>query len=244
MRRKHIEKFILALTLFIAACAYRVDKTQIGNGNTTLGKPKTPLNFAMVEAAVFEAKCCRCHSNETKNSGNLNLETYANVRAALSAIQDDIVSETMPKAPGLPLSEEERVMLLQWIQMGAPEVGPVTPTPTPTITPTPTPAPTPDPPTPGLMPTFSSINSLIIRAKCFDCHNANGKASDAPFEKYEDIVAGFIVIPKLPDKSSLLKHILPGAKKLMPPPDSKYNAIAPEDALIIRQWILDGALNN
>ncbi len=111
-------------------------------------KIKAPLTFALIESAVLETKCIKCHSNSTKNSGNLNLETYANVHAALASIRDEIISGTMPKAPGIALTDLEKFLILKWIQNGAPEVRPVEPTPTPE----PTPMPMPDPSSLGLEP--------------------------------------------------------------------------------------------
>ncbi len=246
MKRIRIKIFIFLSSVFVVACAYRIDKNPAGPYDNIQAKPKAPLTFALIASTVLEAKCLKCHSNATKNSGNVNLETYLNVRAALVDIKDDVISGAMPKAPGMPLSEEEKFLIMQWIRNGAPEVMPVEPSPTPIQTPTPAPTPFPDPPTIGLTPNFSSIFELIIKPKCLECHIEHGKANDTPFEKYEDIVTGFIVIPKNPDKSSFIKHITLGAKRLMPPPPpkSKYNALAPEDILIIRQWILDGALPN
>lgn len=246
MNQIFVKTFIVSVSLSVsvlaASCAYRVNKSS-QQSSVEEGKAKSPITFNLVESTVLAAKCVQCHSNATKNSGNLNLETYANVVAALPDIKDDIDDGKMPKSPGVLLTDEEKFLLLSWIQMGAPETAPIA-SPVPAQPPAPAPVVTSDPPTPGLQPTFTSINTLIFKAKCLDCHNSNGDASDAPFEQYSDIVSGTIVVPGDATKSSLIKHITAGAKKLMPPPKSRYKSIAPEDIEIITHWITSGALNN
>ncbi len=265
LKQKSLKKIILFLSFAFAACAYKVDKNPVRSADLTDTKPKAPLTFQLVETNVLKAKCVECHSNETKNSGKVNLETYGNVIATLSDIKDCVSNGEMPKSPGTPLTAEEKFLLLSWIEQGAPETtpntdGPPSPSPTPQPAPGPTPAPSPappglptptptpstqtDPPVAGLEPTFTSINNLIIKAKCLDCHNSNGDASDAPFEQYSDLVSGTVVVPSSPSASSLIAHITLGAKKLMPPAKSKFKPIAPEDVAIISKWIADGAKNN
>ncbi len=244
MNQPLLKTFTLFGLMCLAGCAYKVDKLTPASPLTDT-KVKAQLTFSLIETNILQAKCIQCHSNTTKNSGKTNLETYASVKAALPQIKDDINEGVMPKSPGTSLTSEEKFLLLEWIQMGAPETAPVvgggdTPVPSPT----PAPVVIPDPPTPDLQPTFASINTLIFKAKCLDCHNSSGDASDVPFEQYSDIVTGDIVVPGNATKSSLIKHIILGAKKLMPPVKSKYKAIAPEDVAIITQWITAGALNN
>jgi uncharacterized membrane protein len=241
----------------LLSCQYTVDKSeQNANPSGLQGKLDQQLNFAIVSEQVLKPKCLNCHSNAQKNSGGVNLESFASVRSVLADIKNDIQSGDMPRAPIPPLTDEEKFLVLAWIQIGAPKDSPPVnsipesspiPQPDPQATPTPQPVPTPierDLPTQGLEPKFSSIYNLIFKTKCLECHQAGGDAELIPFEKYSDIVFGKMVIPNDPEHSILPKHLKPDAKKVMPPIKSKYKILAQEDFDIIIEWIRQGALDN
>ncbi len=234
--------------IFLLSCEYRVDKSeQNANPSKFQGKLDQQLNFAVVSDQVLKPKCLQCHSDAQKNSGGVNLETYASVRSVLDDIKNDVQSGDMPRSPAAPLTDEEKYLVLAWIQIGAPKDSPPinsSPEPAPVPQATPMPSPTPierDLPTPGLEPKFSLIFNLIFKTKCLECHQAGGDAELIPFEKYSDIVFGKMVIPKDPEHSILPKHLKPDAKKVMPPVKSKYKILAQEDFDIIIEWIRQGA---
>lgn len=79
--------------------------------------PPPALNFAAVKAKVFDAKCLRCHGRD--------LDTYENARPLLREIDFRVRLEgagQMPPASRPQLTAEEKQLLLDWIQAGAPEL--------------------------------------------------------------------------------------------------------------------------
>ncbi len=94
-------------------------------------------------------------------------------------------------------------------------------------------------------PNFLSIRDNIIVPKCIKCHNTQGKASDVPFESYEDLISGVMyttVISGQPDESSFYTSLLADASKRMPPKSSSIQPLSDEQILSVRIWIENGAL--
>lgn len=79
--------------------------------------------FADILEKIFKPNCVKCHSDATRNRGDVNLETYANVISALSDIKSDVETDQMPPKPprGTPLTDEQKKMLFDWIEKGAKE---------------------------------------------------------------------------------------------------------------------------
>lgn len=79
------------------------------------------LGFSTVQNRVLRTNCVGCHGN----GGGVNLETYANVKSNLSAVRAAVYEkQTMPKAPGAPLTQYQLGLLNAWIEAGAPENAP------------------------------------------------------------------------------------------------------------------------
>lgn len=97
--------------------------------------PPARLHFAYVKERVLTPKCARCHSGMVSNYESV----LANIREIEDRIQitpdDPLAFMMMPPEKAPPLSQEEKDILLRWIQDGAPRdsVGepPSTPVPTP-----------------------------------------------------------------------------------------------------------------
>jgi uncharacterized membrane protein len=79
--------------------------------------PPPALNFALIKAKVFDAKCMRCHKAE--------LDTYENTRPFIKDIEfriQDIGGEFQMPPPNRPqLTDQEKNLVLEWIRSGAPE---------------------------------------------------------------------------------------------------------------------------
>lgn len=82
-------------------------------------EPLSPSrDWLAVRTLVLEPACLRCHSAPA-NRGGVNLETYQNVVSNISAIDQVIRDGSMPIRSTL--SAEQKELILEWIQKGAPE---------------------------------------------------------------------------------------------------------------------------
>lgn len=95
---------------------------------------------------------------------------------------------------------------------------------------------TPPPPPPTvLMPTFASINTLIIRTKCLGCHNSNNSAGGVSYGTYAQLLN--TVQPGNLNASSLYVRTANGT---MPP----GQPLSANEVSAIQMWITNGAPNN
>ncbi|HYX35834.1 MAG TPA: hypothetical protein VE954_22270 [Oligoflexus sp.] len=82
--------------------------------------PSVPVSFAEIQTKILQPSCLGCHSSSAGNSGGVNLETYAVVKAQAAAIKSSTVdSKRMPK--GDTLSANSVALLKAWIEQGTPE---------------------------------------------------------------------------------------------------------------------------
>lgn len=185
------------------------------------------VSFNELYNRVLEPKCIGCHGS----SGNVNLETYQGARAAMARIQRSVLNaRQMPKTPFTPLDREQLQLVAAWIKAGGPELpvgGGVAPD------------------TTKLEPTFASIRTKIIEAKCVACHRTGGEAPRVPLNTIADMVNSplEIIIPGNPDESGLMIVIQPNARKKMPPSNSGIGALKPNEIQTINDWIAQGANN-
>jgi uncharacterized membrane protein len=98
--------------------------------------PSLPrLSFANVNAQVFQPKCARCHSGM--------MASYESVVANLTQIESRVRStldfDKMPPARAPQLTQEEFLLLTDWIKAGAPRGDQNSPNPPTNPTPTPPP---------------------------------------------------------------------------------------------------------
>lgn len=82
-----------------------------------------PIYFSEVLEKVIAPNCLKCHSEKGGNKGDINLETYQNVVENRFDIKADIEDGSMPPKPpkGIPLTEEQKSLILNWISQGFPE---------------------------------------------------------------------------------------------------------------------------
>lgn len=83
------------------------------------------ISYETVRVNVLAPRCVSCHSDAGGNLGKTNLETYQNVVALAGRIEIRVANDTMPRAPRgqpkVPLTPEQKTMILKWIANGAPE---------------------------------------------------------------------------------------------------------------------------
>lgn len=241
---------ILIAALAVMACnSYKSKLQPQDGGNVT----PASIDYAFVNAKVFEPHCVRCHSLAGGNKGDVNLETYENVIANLAHIETvSLVDISMPpKRAGGPLGAYEQGILKLWIQAGAPHDAATEPVPTPAPAPSPAPAPelpppaepTPAPaPAPIVEPTWDSIYANILEPKCVKCHQAGEKAEDYPLtdRAYVTDEANLLLKAGNPDESDIYTAITRQDKRTMPPPKTGVT-LSQQEKDAIRTWILNGA---
>ncbi len=84
----------------------------------------TPVNisYSMVHEKVIKTNCLKCHTAIAGNKGDVNLENYKNVSGKINDIKSQIEGGTMPPTDGgKPLTDEQKKLILKWIEQGAPE---------------------------------------------------------------------------------------------------------------------------
>lgn len=140
---------ILIAALVLAACNSYKSKLHPEDEGDSNNVTSAAIDYAFVNAKIFQPKCVRCHSSAGGNKGDVNLEAYDSVVSHLADIKKAaLVERSMPpKRAGGALPASDQNILKMWIDAGAPlnaeEPGPA---PTPTATPEqkPTPSPTPE----------------------------------------------------------------------------------------------------
>ncbi|MBC7660587.1 MAG: hypothetical protein H7249_12890 [Chitinophagaceae bacterium] len=215
-------------------------------GHSQADGPATPgadsqvvIDWAYVNKTVFTPNCVKCHSAAGGNSGHINVESYANVKANIAKIEvEAITDQSMPPSGALDTSTTS--VLKAWIDAGSPEtIGVPTPQPVPTPIPAPDPVPVPAPipvpiPDPIPVPTppavvvdYAYVNRAVFTPYCTSCHSlAAGNRGGINLETYANI-------------KRLLKKIKREAvtDKSMPP-DAP---LADEVSSILDTWITAGA---
>ncbi len=78
------------------------------------------ISYEKVHNEVIQPRCLGCHSDASGNRGGVNLETYENVVALTSVIEEEIKSGSMPRPRNRPLTPEQKDLILKWIASGAP----------------------------------------------------------------------------------------------------------------------------
>lgn len=83
--------------------------------------PAAPPRFAEVYAQVIGPRCATCHGTAGGNRAGINLETYQNVIAELSLIDEVVATDFMPPRRAGPLTRDQKDLLARWIAAGAPQ---------------------------------------------------------------------------------------------------------------------------
>jgi cytochrome c5 len=250
------------IAVMMVGCNYRVDKQAAPGGRSPIGEaPRggtpgggdgkgtgSPVDFQKVVAGVLRERCIRCHSKHDW------MNDYAQVRASLASIEDEVGSGRMPK--GKPLTAEEKDLLLGWIRAGAPQFVEAAPAPAPEKTATPNPAPTPEAkptptppaspaPTPAasatpkvkLEPTYASLKVLIFDPRCVSCHSSEGTANLYPLDSHGNIVLQTDLIDRTNPGKSVLVEAVTREKFQMPPAKSGYPRLSDDEVKVLTEWI-------
>lgn len=173
------------------------------------------LTFADIQKQVIGPKCITCHAGYTN---------YSAVKADLSKILREVLSDNMPKKPNAPLTDDEKSLLVSWQEDGAP-LGNVV-------------AIEPSPEDDGLQPNWKSISKNILQKKCTACHNPQGEQAFLPFTTRLEM---FSKRDKLfnfdePEKSYILE-VIQDSFEPMPPLDSPFKSVTQDEINVLTEWI-------
>jgi hypothetical protein len=97
---------------------------------------------------------------------------------------------------------------------------------------------------------FASILETIIKTDCTSCHKPGGKAEDILFRNYQELMDTVtidqepLITPGKPEESVFYTVMLPTARRMMPPKKSQLPPVSADRVEVVRQWILNGALEN
>ena len=211
-----MKRVALSLLLFLlVACNYNYAKNGAGaGGRNPFGKLEEGQipDYAAVQFLVIGPRCLSCHSNQAGNKGNLNLETYRQLRANLANVTYRTLEAKNMPAEGL--SESERRVLELWFDAGAPEkiIGG---------------GEKPDPDLDRGPNDWNKIKSKIFTPKCSACHAEENpekglNLSDLPMVKAK---AGEIFRRTIIDQDM---------------PKAPYPALTPRERRVLLKWFDSG----
>lgn len=218
---------VIFLLLFIGCRYSRVtipDNLGLNEQMSLPAEEKGKLSFFLINQSVLLPKCAGCHGS----SGGISLETYADVVKNLSEVKSSIFyTQTMPKKNFL--TDEEKKLLWNWIEMGAPLQ-----------------AQNPEselPPPDSIQATYDSINKNVFIPKCITCHSEGNSAYQILLSRQELLDSPLeLVLPGNSEESGLMIAIERTDHKRMPPEKDGYSVLKNEEIEAIRKWIADGAL--
>jgi len=197
----------------------------------------TPVCFDTQIAPIFINNCGSCH-NASKGKGGYTFVDYASIRASVTpynadksvayqAITGKSFIQLMP--PGIPLSENERILIRVWIDQGALN----------TICTTPVTGGTGGTGGTGLQVCFQRDILPVLTSSCgtTGCHNQTSARSGYIITSYASVMSN-MVVAGAPNSSRLYTVV---ANNNMPP--SSYTKLTTAQKDSIYNWIKDGALN-
>lgn len=167
--RSHVQTVILLLcSLALFACNYSTKNAEMPVLMTEekLNLLALESNYESVNAKVISAQCLNCHSTATGNKGNLNLESYQNIRANLNQITYRVLEvKDMPQGG---LNNADYALMEMWLTAGAPEKN-----------------------TQGLVPILKGpfnwlvIKDQILKRNCLDCHSSVSPEAGLDLSDYD-----------------------------------------------------------
>jgi mono/diheme cytochrome c family protein len=193
--------------------------------------------------AILQDHCLECHSGKPGSTKkDLNILDYRGLldsarRLVLpgapegSRLIQRIEDGSMPpeeEEVRLPrVSEEELIILKEWIQGGAPPFKPDDGNP---VKPSPAPS------------KLAAMTKALFHKHCYECHRFDEAKGGIKILHHRLLVAvRKVVAPGRPEDSELFQLLTTSDENArMPPPPAKR--LSPEEIATIRAWILEGAL--
>lgn len=202
------------------------DKANNAFGTITPTEKATVMNYSYINENIIKPKCTSCHGN----SGGVNLENYDNVFTNRHNIHQAVFAEGImpPKGKGI-LTDDEKRLLWNWLDMGCPKESPNGGSGN-------------TPPPEDLKATYDSINKNIFQNKCVSCHKPGEDGERVSLAKKDLLNSPLeLVIPENPDESGLVIAIERTDDKRMPLAKEGYGPLSDKEKEVIRNWIANGA---
>ena len=203
-------------------------------------EPKEPevfVGFSDIQQKIITPQCIGCHTH---------FEDYSVVKKQLGSIFSFVMQDKMPfprrkNTPIVPLSNDLKDLLTQWVNNGAPFTkenpkGPET--------------------SDEIKPNWISIRNNILGPKCILCHNSYGPRAPTKMGTYQELQDWFVNSPKLfdfdnPNNShfigSMLGRVNPDNDEFFFDPmpfnstaddvPTDIDPVSSQDILIIEKWI-------
>ena len=176
--RSYLQTVILVVfSLLIFSCNYSTKNSELPVVMTEAKLDQLALesNYLSVNAKVISGQCLSCHSDATGNKGNLNLETYENIRAKLNQIMYRVLEvKDMPQGG---LNETDYALMDMWLTSGAPEKNTGSAT-------------------PSLKGPFNwtVIRDQVLKSNCLDCHSSVSPEAGLDLSDYDQFVNNYAKI--------------------------------------------------
>jgi uncharacterized membrane protein len=223
IEEKMRNKILCLTSIFIfMGCTYSKSKNKEASPQG-LVTCSSEIDYQLVHSKIIQPKCLACHG---AGAGNIELNSYATVSANFSSVLSAVLSNRMPK--GNPLGSAEKEILQAWADAGLPETvaaqgsadcnadnGDVAIV------------------VPVLVPSFDSIDAMILKPRCTACHD---EFNEYDFTSYEKIIQYKNLFKVKDGKDSHFVEAV--ASGFMPPKNSPK--LTEAEVSIIRQWVLLG----
>lgn len=215
-----IAGFSIFFPFLLSSCGNYVERKDSTPAIDPSSQQKLSVDFASVREVIFAPRCVSCHQQ---------YNTYEGVIRELSAIQDAIVTNRMPKSGG-PLTPDQKNILALWIANGSPEKeGGSSPPAT----------------TPPLAANWDSISKGVFIPKCLACHNPQGQAKFLDLSSRQSIFDqrnrtfgdGAKLIDFDQPSQSYLVLVIQDEEEPMPPNWSNVSPVTPDEIQILKEWI-------
>lgn len=206
---------VVTSALLLGACNYNNSKA-LSELPFQTDVEKAGVTFKTISERVLGPNCISCHSNYSN---------FGSVKKEIASIQTAINSDRMPKR-GPPLTAEEKQLLAQWINLGAPleTSAPVLVRP--------------------LQPDWDSISVNLVFPKCLVCHNPDGQAKfvdlstrQAFFSSRDRLFGGQKLLDFENPSESYLVSIVQDPSEPMPPPVSRIPQLTADEIAVLTKWI-------
>lgn len=176
------------------------------------------VTFAEVKEQVFTRNCVACHP------GYAN---YDSVVKDLPKILNQIEQDRMPKGRS-PLTSSQKDVLFNWSLAGAP----LGEKPQETST------------SSELKPSWNSLAQKVFHAKCVTCHNPEGQVPWVDLRTRNAIFQQRTLLLNFDDpEQSLLVEVVSDPDEPMPPKESPFQRLSPEEIEALKEWIRLGLPN-
>jgi len=185
-------------------------------GTKTSGVGGAAVSYVEINNRILKPFCLGCHAATEFP----HLNTYAEVKASLSAIQRAVfITRTMPKRGDLP--EDELELLQRWIDQGAQEL----------------PEAVAVPESNERHPVgFAELQKSLFQPRCVVCHFPSNPAKISNLEDYDEVkalVGSLLFLSVASDK-------MPPAPQGTPEGATNPAALSKSEKELLSFWVIDG----